>query len=485
MTEHPITGPMTVAAPRTILIAGASGYIGRALIPELRARFPAARIVALSRTARASEDPLVEWRPCDLFSLKDLERAVPTDLDVAYYLVHSMAPTAHLDQGSFADYDLILADNFARVLKQRVPVHVIYLGGLIPRHAELSPHLRSRLEVQQVFSDRALDHTSFRAGLILGPHGSSTDIMVRLVRRLPVMLCPRWTQTLTQPIDLAAVVKALAEVAGDPASYGQTYDLAGCRPLSYMDMMAETARWLGLRRRLVPSRFFSPSMSRLWVSLVTGMPRALVYPLIESLRHEMVARPDHLYGPAPERSYAELLRTMPPPARERSRSVGYTPERRVVRSVQRLPRPPSMDAEAVKREYAAWLPRFLRPFIRVWFDVPAAGAAPTRMVFSLLRKRWQLLALDLASDRSAPDRQLLYITGGALTARGGRGRLELREVLQRRYVLAAIHEFKPALPWYVYRYTQAVVHLLVMRGFARHLRRIERRQLRAATPSAA
>ena len=77
----------------------------------------------------------------------------------------------------------------------------------------------------------------------------------------------------------------------------------------------ETARWLGLRRRLVPSRFFSPSMSRLWVSLVTGMPRALVYPLIESLRHEMVARPDHLYGPAPERSYAELLRTMPPPAR--------------------------------------------------------------------------------------------------------------------------------------------------------------------------
>ncbi len=476
---------MTVAAPRTILIAGASGYIGRALIPELRARFPAARIVALSRTARASEDPLVEWRPCDLFSLKDLERAVPTDLDVAYYLVHSMAPTAHLDQGSFADYDLILADNFARVLKQRVPVHVIYLGGLIPRHAELSPHLRSRLEVQQVFSDRALDHTSFRAGLILGPHGSSTDIMVRLVRRLPVMLCPRWTQTLTQPIDLAAVVKALAEVAGDPASYGQTYDLAGCRPLSYMDMMAETARWLGLRRRLVPSRFFSPSMSRLWVSLVTGMPRALVYPLIESLRHEMVARPDHLYGPAPERSYAELLRTMPPPARERSRSVGYTPERRVVRSVQRLPRPPSMDAEAVKREYAAWLPRFLRPFIRVWFDVPAAGAAPTRMVFSLLRKRWQLLALDLASDRSAPDRQLLYITGGALTARGGRGRLELREVLQRRYVLAAIHEFKPALPWYVYRYTQAVVHLLVMRGFARHLRRIERRELRAATPSAA
>jgi len=157
----------------------------------------------------------------------------------------------------------------------------------------------------------------------------------------------------------------------------------------------------------------------------------------------------------------------------------------VVRSVQRLPRPPSMDAEAVKREYAAWLPRFLRPFIRVWFDVPAAGAAPTRMVFSLLRKRWQLLALDLASDRSAPDRQLLYITGGALTARGGRGRLELREVLQRRYVLAAIHEFKPALPWYVYRYTQAVVHLLVMRGFARHLRRIERRELRAATPSAA
>ena len=481
--------PDPVSAPRTILIAGASGYIGRALIPELRARFPAAKIVALSRAPRTSDDPLVEWRACDLFSLKELEQALPAELDVAYYLVHSMAATANLDQGSFADYDLILADNFARAIKQRTPVHVVYLGGLIPRHAELSPHLRSRREVQQVFTDRALDHTSFRAGLILGPHGSSTEILLRLVKRLPVMLCPRWTQTMTAPIDLAAVVRALAEVAGDPSSYGHTYDLAGCQSLTYLEMMRETARWLGLRRRFVGMPFFSPTLSRFWVALITRMPKALIYPLIESLRHEMVPRPDHLYGPPPTRTYAELLRAMPETAREQSQPAGYQPEPRHVRSVQRLPRPPSMDAEAVKLEYAAWLPRFFWPFIRVWFESPAGATPPPtiaadgrppragglRMVFSFVRKRWRLLELDLSSERSSSDRQLLYITGGRLSGGGARGRLELREVLERRYVLAAIHQFKPALPWYVYRYSQALVHLSVMRAFGRHLARIARR----------
>lgn len=453
--------------PRSIIIAGASGYIGRALIPALREKYPDTRITALSRTPRESQDPLVHWRACDLFSLKDIEQALPPDVDVAYYLVHSMNPTAHLDQGSFADYDLILADNFARAMKARKPVHVIYLGGLIPQDHELSRHLQSRLEVEQVFKDRELQHTSFRAGLIIGPHGSSFEIMLRLVKRLPVMLCPLWTQTLTTPVDLATVIHALANVAGDETTFSNTYDLAGCQPLTYIDMMKETAEWFGLHRVFIKFPLLSTFLSRWWVYLITQIPRELIYPLVESLRHSMIARPQKIYGPKPTRTYAEMLREMPRPEREKSRPAGYVPERLIVRSVQRLPRPPQMTAADVKEEYVRWLPRFMWPFLIVWVD-------GERIVFSFLNKRWRLLALSLSSQRSSPDRQLLYIIGGYLAGTSVRGRLEFREVLQRKYVLAAIHEYRPALPWYIYQNTQARVHLWVMKAFYWHLRRLKR-----------
>jgi nucleoside-diphosphate-sugar epimerase len=124
-----------------IVIAGASGYIGREIILRLLEKFPQAQITALSRSQQISNDPRVIWQACDLFSLKSLESAVPKKVDYALYLVHSMGPTAQLDQGSFADYDLILADNFSRSIKNSGIKQLIYLGGLIPDTGRLSLHL--------------------------------------------------------------------------------------------------------------------------------------------------------------------------------------------------------------------------------------------------------------------------------------------------------------------------------------------------------
>lgn len=489
---------------RHILIAGASGYIGRALIARLLKSDPDVQITALSRTKRESQDPRVEWRACDLFSLREIEEALPravvespgTPL-IAYYLVHSMLPTAHLDQGSFADYDLILADNFSRAMKKLGSVHLVYLGGIIPdaevNGQELSPHLESRLEVEQVFSEHHLQRTIFRAGLIIGPHGSSFEILLHLVKRLPVMICPRWTQTLTTPIDLQSVVEALSQVVSVKATEAgnsvppeeRSYDLMGCQPLTYLEMMKETAHWLGLKRWFLPVRFFSPALSKLWVRTVSRRPKELVYPLIESLRHEMLPRPDHVYGIRSERTYAELLREFPNPEREHSKAVTFSPRRLRVRSVQRLPLPLGLTAVDVAHEYMHWLPIFMRPFVLVWKE-------GHRIVFSLLVRRFEILALTHSPERSSPDRQLLYITGGLLSGRDQRGRLEFREVLNRRYVLAAIHDFRPGLPWYVYQLTQAKVHLLVMRAFYWHLkfmnhrrRRRHRREERTATKALA
>ena len=189
---------MSDTSPR-ILIAGASGYIGRALIPELLRKFPDARITALSRMIKPSTDPRVTWVSCDLFSLKSLEAAVPKPLDLAVYLVHSMSPTAYVDQGSFADYDVIMADNFARAVKSSGVKQVMYLGGLTPDAAHLSRHLESRLEVEETFRQYRLPTTTFRAGLILGEGGSSFQILLKLVKRLPIMVCPRWTPNADHP----------------------------------------------------------------------------------------------------------------------------------------------------------------------------------------------------------------------------------------------------------------------------------------------
>jgi len=445
-----------------IVIAGASGYIGRALIPILRSRYPEARITALSRSPRTSGDPQIDWRVCDLFSLLEIENSLPDRIDVAYYLVHSMLPTAHLDQGSFADYDLILADNFARALKLKNGKRLIYLSGLISDVDHLSPHLRSRREVEQIFKAHKLDTTTFRAGLVVGPHGSSFEILVRLVKRLPVMLCPTWTQTLTTPIDLLSVVSILARSATAPSDIGRTYDLAGSQPLTYMDMMMETARWLGLKRRLFRVPFFTPWLSRLWVSLITGQSKALLYPLIESLRFDMVPRVGHLYDPPPTKSYGDILREMPKIPQENSHSTAYTPKKLRVRSVQRLPLPKGMSAKDVREEYVRWLPGFFRPFIRVWCE-------GDHVAFSLISKRFTLLSLHFSAERSTLDRQLLYIEGGLLAGKESRGRFEFREVLNGRFILAAIHEYNPALPWYIYQWTQAKAHLFVMKAFGRHL----------------
>jgi uncharacterized protein YbjT (DUF2867 family) len=447
-----------------IAIAGASGYIGKALIPRLLEKFPRCEITALSRSQQDSDDPRVVWKACDLFSLKSLEEALPADVDLAFYLVHSMGPTAALDQGSFADYDLILADNFARAIRKTGLRQLIDLGGLIPRETTLSLHLQSRLEVEQTFKEYSLPTTVFRAGLILGDNGSSFQILLKLVKRLPVMLCPKWTQNLTTPIDLVSVLDSIAASALDSVSVGRTYDLAGCRPISYMRMMQETARRLGIRRLFIRVPVFTPTLSRLWVSLITNTSKDLVYPLVESLEHQMVAREDHLFDSGSQtREYFDLLdkATMKTHAGQKSRP--FRAQRKTVRSVQRLPLPVGKNAEWVKDQYMQWLPSFLKPLVRV-------RTAGHEVSFSVLGDRPILLDLFLSPERSTPDRQLLYIIKGLLVDEANRGRLEFREVLNRRFVLAAIHDYRPALPWYIYKYSQAVLHAFVMGAFGRHLK---------------
>jgi len=280
------------------------------------------------------------------------------------------------------------------------------------------------------------------------------------------MVCPKWTQTLTTPVDLKTVISSLVSSISDASAVGRVFDLAGCKELTYVEMMRETARHMKKHRRFLTVPFFTPTLSRLWVRLITGAPKELVYPLVASLEHAMVARPQHYYlKPRENATYYSLLETIDGDTVDHQPSKKRTPfraQRKTVRSVQRLPLPAGRNAEWLKDQYLCWLPKFLAPFVKVQVEGEHAR-------FSLLSSKLIVLDLALNKQRSSLDRQLLYVVGGLLAASGNKGRLEFRVVLDRKFALAAIHDFKPSLPWSLYRFTQALAHLWVMRNFAKYL----------------
>ena len=172
-----------------ISVAGATGFIGRWLIEDLKSKFD---IVGLSRSRMIDSDVAIEWRQIDLFSVTSTQDALK-DCDYAIYLVHSMQPNARLTQGSFEDNDLIIADNFSMACEKNNLKHIVYLSGIIPSVDKLSEHLKSRREVEMVLSSRKTPLTTFRAGMVVGPDGSSFRIMEKLLRRLPCLILPAWT----------------------------------------------------------------------------------------------------------------------------------------------------------------------------------------------------------------------------------------------------------------------------------------------------
>ena len=397
-------------APRKrIAVAGASGFVGRALIEALRADYD---VIALTRASpEDARSDGVETRSCDLFNLRDAERAL-AGADAAFYLVHSMMPSARLTQGRFDDMDLICADNFARGAKANGVAHITYLGGLLPppEDLELSRHLESRLEVERTLGAHGAAVTTLRAGLVVGAAGSSFQMMTRLVGRLPFLVGPLWTRSLSQAIALSDVVPLLRFSLEHPELAGRAYDVGCPDVLSYAETLRVAGSVLGKRIRVLTLPVRTARLSLLWISVITGAPRELVRPLMDSLRHDLVAH-DGLVLQAMagiqalplrasiERAVADqkastAARATTPKPPKKTKSLA-APSR--VRSVERLPLPAGCTARWVASEYARWLPRFLAPLLRV--DVDAAGTCR----FFLWPLYVPLLVLLFAADRSTDD----------------------------------------------------------------------------------
>ena len=447
-----------------IVVAGASGFVGKNLINVLKENH---EVVGISRQPRRSENGIT-WVQCDLFSLLDIEKTL-SDADVAIYLVHSMLPSAALTQGSFRDFDMILADNFARAAKISKIKHIIYLSGIIPPDAILSEHLQSRLEVENILKSSGVPTTSLRAGIIIGAGGSSFEMMLRLIQRLPVMLCPYWTSTLSYPIaiwDVVAIIKNRVELE-HLVDY-ECIDLCGPDALSYNEMMTILSIKLKRKHLTLPVPFVSPKLSKLWVRLITGAPKNLVYPLVDSLKTHMIPlspNPPQLnfitpmsFDQAIDRSLIETKKGQSPTAY----SYHGADNDSSVRSVQRVTTLFRSDVKEVTDVYFRWLDNFFKPIIKV----EHSGDFYTVKFFLIKRP---LLVFEYSKSRSFPGRELYYIRSGLLAGKSSRARIEFRNIYNGLYKIIAIHDYHPSLPWYLYKYTQAFIHLFVMRSFGKFL----------------
>ncbi len=312
--------------------------------------------------------------------------------------------------------------------------------------------------------------TTLRAGLIIGPGGSSFQLMARLVDRLPVLPVPPWIERKVQVIAVRDVVALLCHVADKPDGAG-SYDVANPQTLTYEQLLQETAEVLGKKLCLLKLAFDVPAMSLLGASLISQTPRELVRPLMESLRHDMLARDGlRLQAEAnldmtPVRdAIANALQDKQAPRVAKSAS-GEDPATKTVLSLQRIPMPVGADARWAAYEYARWLPIFLRPLLKV----VVRDARVYRFCVPLTNLC--LLELTFSEQRSSVSRQLFYISGGALAniSQAEPGRFEFRTVLDGRWALSAVQDFAPRLPWLLYKATQALAHLWVMKFFGRHL----------------
>lgn len=283
------------------LVTGATGYIGGRLVRELLAA--GYRVRCLSRDPSQLRDQpwadRVESVRADLRDPASLTGALD-GVDIAYFLAHSLGSGPQFERTEAA-----AARNLAEAAAHADTRRIVYLGALLPQavpKAELSPHLRSRAAVGRILRAGKVPTAELRAAVVLGSGSASFEMLRYLTERLPVMVTPRWVNTLIQPIAVHDVLRYLVAAAQLPPQVDRSFDIGGPDVLTYREMMLRYAGVAGLRPRVImPAPVLTPALSSHWIGLVTPVPRGLARPLVESLRHEVVCHEDDIkrYIPDP------------------------------------------------------------------------------------------------------------------------------------------------------------------------------------------
>jgi tryptophan-rich sensory protein/uncharacterized protein YbjT (DUF2867 family) len=280
----------TQAAERSILITGATGYVGARLLRALENQSRQIRCLARRPEMLAGRTGAnTEIVPGDVLDPDSLARALE-GVDTALYLIHSMGSA-----GSFEQVDRQAARNFASAAAQAGVRRIIYLGGLGDCQQPLSAHLRSRHEVGEVLRGTGVQVIEFRASIVIGSGSLSFEMVRALVERLPIMIAPRWVSVLSQPIAVSDLLSYLVAAVDLDISDSRVFEIGGADRVSYGDLMREYARQRGLRRLIIPVPVLTPRLSSLWLGLVTPLYARVGRKLIDSICFPTVVR-DPLAG---------------------------------------------------------------------------------------------------------------------------------------------------------------------------------------------
>lgn len=446
-----------------VTIAGASGFVGRNLIKSL---FETFKIKGLSRSKKA-DTTNTTWAKADLFSFQSIDKALQ-DTDVAIYLVHSMMPSSRLFQGSFQDTDLLLADNFAKACVKNNVKQIIYLGGLVPISGT-SKHLESRQEVEEVLKLTKIPVTILRAGMIVGDGGSSFEMLRNLVFNVPIMLLPKWSNNDTQALYIDDLAAAIKKSIGNSDFYNKTINAVNGEKITYKELTLQTINYFSPNRITINLPTNSTSILKLGVKVLSQADYELVSPLIDSLTCKMPSpkTPGILKDVIKYKSYKEMLSNF---TKQKTKRVikNKKPSKNNVRSIQRLLNPHLFSEDQISQKYFYWLPKYFGFFIR-------AESADNIINFKIIGLSKPLLILEKIKDNGQLSRVKFHIIGGLLTKSKDTGWLEFRLVAGGKHTLASINEFVPSLPWYLYKYTQALFHVKVMNAFSGYLQKTNRK----------
>ena len=273
---------------RTVLVTGATGYVGSHLLPRL---VPHHNVRCLVRNPDKLDPAIrtqVEVTTGNVLHTPSLRQALQ-GVDVAYYLIHGMGGEGK----DFQKTDRLAAEGFVQVAREAGGARIIYLGGLgDDNDPDLSPHLQSRHEVGRIFRHSGIPTVELRASVVLGPGSSSYEIIRTLTQRLPMMLCPRWLTTPTQPIATQDVLAYLQEALEIPLEESTIFEIGSRDVVNYGDLIRMYAQERNLYRLLVPVPLLTPYLSSLWLGIFTPSSAELGRHLIEGLKNPTVVRSD-------------------------------------------------------------------------------------------------------------------------------------------------------------------------------------------------
>ena len=269
-----------------ILLTGASGYIGKRLLPVLVENGHEVVCCVRDKTRFSypkSLDPKVKVVEVDLLDSSSLEN-IPEDIDGAFYLVHSMS-----NSSDYLQLEKKCAVNFRNAINKTNTQHVVYLSGIVNEEA-LSEHLNSRKNVEIELGKGKYPLTTLRAGIIVGSGSASFEIIRDIVEKLPIMITPKWLKTKCQPIGIADVIRFLSKSILNPKTYHQNFDIGGPDILSYKEMLLEFGKSRNLKRYILTVPVMTPKLSAYWLYFVTSTSYKLALALVSSMKIEVLCR---------------------------------------------------------------------------------------------------------------------------------------------------------------------------------------------------